>query len=150
MSPLRNRLRDAPAGEPGAATLVAMIDLHTHLLPGIDDGPDSMDESVRMAAAAWDAGVRTMVCTPHMIAHYPTDPAEVHAAVDDLRAALREADVPLTVVPGGEIAIDHIARLDDEQLRRRQIVGGDLDQEVYPAVALLLVSDADVRPRGQQ
>lgn len=100
-----------------------MIDIHTHLLPGIDDGPDSMEESVRMATAAWNAGVRTMVCTPHMIAHYPTDPAEVHAAVAELTEELGRADIPLRVVPGGEISIDHLPRLSDEQLRLASLGG---------------------------
>lgn len=94
-----------------------MIDLHAHLLPDIDDGPDTLAESVAMARAAWEAGIRTMVCTPHMIEHFPTDPADVHEAVARLQAALEEAGVPLDIVPGGEIAIPHLRSLTDEQLR---------------------------------
>ena len=42
-----------------------MLDLHTHILPGIDDGPSAMNESVEMARLAYDDGTRTLVATPH-------------------------------------------------------------------------------------
>ena len=44
-----------------------MIDFHCHILPGLDDGPAHIDESVAMAAALRDAGFRTIYCTPHLI-----------------------------------------------------------------------------------
>lgn len=94
-----------------------MIDLHAHLLPDIDDGPDTVAESVAMAQAAWDAGIHTMVCTPHMIEHFPTDPVRVHESVAQLQAALEQEGVPLRILPGGEIAISHLAALNDDQLR---------------------------------
>lgn len=42
-----------------------MIDLHCHILPGVDDGADSMDTSVAMAWDAWRSGTRALVATPH-------------------------------------------------------------------------------------
>ena len=78
-----------------------MIDLHSHLLPGLDDGPDTMDQSVAMARAAWQAGTLAMVCTPHMMPRMPTAPAAVHAGVAALREELRRADVPLELHAGG-------------------------------------------------
>ena len=78
-----------------------MIDLHSHLLPAVDDGPATMADTIRMARRAVEAGTTTMVCTPHMMPRLPTPPATVHAAVDALRAELDEADLPLQVLPGG-------------------------------------------------
>lgn len=100
-----------------------MIDLHAHLLAGLDDGPATMHESVAMARAAYDAGTRTMVCTPHMIEEYPTDPARVHRGVARLREELRAAEVPLELVPGGEIALSYLPRLDDDALRLASVGG---------------------------
>ncbi|MEQ8833541.1 MAG: CpsB/CapC family capsule biosynthesis tyrosine phosphatase [Miltoncostaeaceae bacterium] len=100
-----------------------MIDLHTHLLPDIDDGPDWLPESLAMARAAHAGGTRTMVCTPHMIEHYPTEPAAVHETVVSVQAALTEAGLDMTLVPGGEIDIAHLATMSDEDLRLASIGG---------------------------
>jgi protein-tyrosine phosphatase len=100
-----------------------VIDLHAHLLPGIDDGPGSLRESVAMARAAHEAGTRTLVCTPHMVGAYPTDPRRVHEGVARLREALAEADVPLEILPGMEIALPYIDGLGDEALRLASIGG---------------------------
>ena len=81
-----------------------MIDLHAHLLPGLDDGPASLAASVEMARAAHEAGIRTVACTPHMSERFPTEPATVVEAVRVLGEALEAADVALEVVPGVEIA----------------------------------------------
>ncbi|MFH1862116.1 MAG: CpsB/CapC family capsule biosynthesis tyrosine phosphatase [bacterium] len=44
-----------------------MVDIHTHVLPAIDDGPDHIKESQALLLAAWEAGTRTMVATPHVL-----------------------------------------------------------------------------------
>jgi protein-tyrosine phosphatase len=101
-----------------------VIDLHCHLLPGVDDGPTSLRESLAMARAAWDAGTRTMVCTPHLNHRHPTRPADVHAWVAELQAALADADVDLRVLPGAEIALDALPGLGDEELALACLGGG--------------------------
>lgn len=124
MSHLRNTRRGAlGAGRERRYAGRDMIDLHTHLLPAIDDGPDTMDEAVRMAAAARDAGIHTMVCTPHMIEHFPTDPTRVHAAVAEAQAAVHAAGIDVRLVAGGEIALPYLPHLDDEALRLASIGG---------------------------
>ena len=100
-----------------------MIDLHAHLLPGLDDGPASLAASVEMARAAHEAGSRTVACTPHLSERFPTEPAAVVEAVRVLGEALEAADVPLEVVPGAEIALPHLARLDDDDLRLASLDG---------------------------
>jgi protein-tyrosine phosphatase len=85
-----------------------MIDLHAHILHGLDDGPESASESMRMAKAYTTHGYRTVAATPHMVpgtAWMP--PAErVTTQVADLNRAIRDQGLSLTVVPGMEIALD--------------------------------------------
>jgi protein-tyrosine phosphatase len=95
-----------------------MIDLHSHILPGVDDGARTVEDSVEIARAAVRDGIVTMTATPHVRDDWPT-PAEVmEERVAELRAALERARVPLDVRPGGEIALDWVTRLTTEELRR--------------------------------
>lgn len=138
----------------GATLGFGVIDLHTHLLPGIDDGPESLEESVAMARAAWDAGIRTMVCTPHMIEQYPTAPERVHAAAEELRGALREAGLPLRVEPGGEISLPYLPRLDDQSLRMASLGGGgrwvllEMPFRGWPIALPDILRDLEIRGYG--
>lgn len=94
-----------------------MIDLHIHLLPGIDDGPADIAGTVELARACVADGVRAVAATPHVSEKYPTSPAQIRKGVEEARAAIKAADVPLKVYGGAEVAIDQIARLSDEDLR---------------------------------
>jgi len=81
-----------------------LIDLHCHILPGLDDGSSSLDESLAMARLAVAAGITTVVCTPHQFdGRYDNPRAKILAAVDALRAELGRAAIPLEVRPGGEV-----------------------------------------------
>ncbi|MDH3225786.1 MAG: hypothetical protein OEM67_01685 [Thermoleophilia bacterium] len=95
-----------------------MIDIHTHLLPAIDDGPATEREAVEMARVAWETGTREVVCTPHLMEGSEASPQEVHEAVDRTRAALMKAKVPLQLHPGREISLAWLPKMSDEQLRR--------------------------------
>jgi protein-tyrosine phosphatase len=101
-----------------------VIDLHTHLLPGLDDGPATVDEAVAMARAAVAAGVTEVVATPHVSAHYPNDPDTIRPALDRVRAALAQEDVPLRVHGGAEIALDCLLTLAPEQLDELRLGDG--------------------------
>jgi protein-tyrosine phosphatase len=101
-----------------------VIDIHCHLLPGVDDGPGSMREAVAMARVAVDNGIRTMVCTPHVHERYVTGPDAVMEGVGRLGEALAREEVPLEVLPGGEIALSILPRLDDDDLRGLSLGGG--------------------------
>jgi protein-tyrosine phosphatase len=102
-----------------------VIDLHCHILPGIDDGPDSVPESIRMARAAVAAGTTTVACTSHMHPRYPNDPATIHGAVRDLQGRLEAAEVPLRLVPGGEISLEWLPRMTDADLSGACLGDGD-------------------------
>ena len=100
-----------------------MIDLHLHILPGLDDGPATLGESVALARASVADGVRIAAATPHVRDDYPTTADAMEQGVADLRAALREADVPLDVRPGAEVALDRLGVLSAAELRRLRLGG---------------------------
>ncbi|MEZ0285148.1 MAG: CpsB/CapC family capsule biosynthesis tyrosine phosphatase, partial [Thermoleophilia bacterium] len=131
-----------------------MIDLHAHLLPGLDDGPASLAASVEMARAAHEAGIGTVVCTPHMSERYPTEPGAVVEAVRLLAEALEAAGVALEVVPGAEIALPHVARIDDDELRQASLGGGgrclllEMPFQGWPLTLPALLADLEIRGYG--
>ena len=65
-----------------------MIDLHCHVLPGIDDGPETIEGSVALARSALAAGIGTLVATPHVNARTPNDSATIARLVNDVNARL--------------------------------------------------------------
>jgi protein-tyrosine phosphatase len=81
-----------------------VIDLHCHILPGVDDGAKTIEDSVAMARMAAAAGTKIIVATPHMMHpqfHVPGPLAKQKAA--EVRAAVAAANVPIQVVLAGEI-----------------------------------------------
>lgn len=83
-----------------------MIDLHSHILPGIDDGAKTMEIAVEMARISVADGVRVMACTPHIMPPvYPNTARSIGEAVTALREKLVEADIPLRLVVGADIHI---------------------------------------------
>ena len=77
-----------------------MIDLHCHILPELDDGSQSLEESLAMARMAVNSGVRAMAATPHCMGERAE---EVYGTWSLLRQALEETGVPLKLYPGMEI-----------------------------------------------
>ena len=95
-----------------------MIDLHCHILPGLDDGPVNFDFSVAMARSAAEAGIQVMVATPHIRADYEVDPDTLEPRVRRLNDALEAEDIQLAVLAGGEVSLQKASELDDETLRK--------------------------------
>jgi protein-tyrosine phosphatase len=86
---------------------IDMIDFHCHLLPGLDDGPDNIDESVEMAIALQKAGFTNVYCTPHLIRGvYEANNEEVHASLDALQTRLNKNNIGLRLFPGREHYLD--------------------------------------------
>ena len=83
-----------------------MIDLHCHMLPGIDDGPTDLETALEMARVAVADGITLTACTPHI---YPglfeNDARSISAAADAFRGHLREASIPLEITTGADIQI---------------------------------------------
>lgn len=81
-----------------------MIDLHSHILPGIDDGSKSLEMSLDMARIAVKDGIRVMACTPHIYPGlYMNDTASITAARDALQAALDEHGIALQLTTGADV-----------------------------------------------
>jgi protein-tyrosine phosphatase len=83
-----------------------MIDLHCHLLPGIDDGAKHLEMSLAMARMASSDGISTIACTPHILpgVYHNTGPT-IRAAVARLRESISEADIPVTLVTGADVHV---------------------------------------------
>lgn len=83
-----------------------MIDLHSHILPGIDDGAADLETSLEMARAAINDGIQIMACTPHITPGvYNNDADTIEAAVSDLRRALELRNLRLELVVGADVHI---------------------------------------------
>ena len=95
-----------------------MIDLHSHILRGIDDGARTVAESVEIARAAVADGINVIAATPHVRDDWPTDAGLMEERVAELQDELDRTGIPLDVRVGGEIAIDWLERLTIDQLRR--------------------------------
>ena len=81
------------------------IDLHNHILPNIDDGPASIDESVLLARQLVKIGFNTIAVTPHSFEGLPS-PAVIMKNRFDLQEELDRLEIPLTLLPGSELHID--------------------------------------------
>ncbi|MFP7492500.1 CpsB/CapC family capsule biosynthesis tyrosine phosphatase [Terribacillus saccharophilus] len=83
-----------------------MIDIHCHILPEVDDGPRTLEESLDMARAAVEEGISTVVATPHHRNNqFDNYYADIIENVNNLNNDLIAANIPLTVLPGQETRI---------------------------------------------
>ena len=96
-----------------------MIDLHSHVLPGLDDGAADIDEAVELCRAAAADGIEVLAATPHVRDDYPTTPEQMEAALDDVQ---RAAGDTIRLVPGGELDLAELGR-PHEELRRFALAG---------------------------
>jgi protein-tyrosine phosphatase len=103
---------------------MGMIDLHAHILPGLDDGPSSVEDALAMARVASAAGTRAIATTAHVDHRFGLSPADVATAREALARRLAEAGIELELLAGGEIAPARLADLDDEVLRGFALGGG--------------------------
>lgn len=82
-------------GRAGALRRIPLTDLHAHILPGLDDGPESFDGSIELLRQAFDGGTRTLVATPHLfLPQFDYEPEVVRERFADFQAYL--ADLSLS------------------------------------------------------
>jgi protein-tyrosine phosphatase len=83
-----------------------MVDIHSHILPGVDDGARDLSESIEMAKVAVQQGMHTIVATPHhMNNRYENQKQSILAKVEELNRVLQEHKVDINVLPGQEVRI---------------------------------------------
>ncbi len=89
-----------------------MVDLHTHILPGIDDGAKTVTESIKMLTDAYSQGVRFCGATPHIVLHKPDAVPDFlkrrQESAKMLSEAMQKSGLPLPkILPGAEVYLDH-------------------------------------------
>lgn len=122
-----------------------LIDIHCHLLPGVDDGSASWDETLAMAELAVDDGISTVVATPHQLGvHGDNHGDAIRAQTARLQEFLDQRGVPLRVLPGADVRIEPemIRKLQSGEVltladRRRHVLL-ELPHEVYIPLDRLL------------
>jgi Capsular polysaccharide biosynthesis protein len=84
-----------------------LIDIHTHLIPNVDDGADSIEETLRLAHAAVQEGIDHAILTPHHNRYWVTNEKDkVLQLTKKVEQAIQKADIPLTVSPSQEIRMN--------------------------------------------
>ena len=127
-------------------------EIHFHILPGVDDGPATMEESLELARLAVRDGTRTVVATPHVRGDFFTDVHELPHRVRELNARLRLEGIPLVVLQGAELGPDMVGALDAAALEC--VASGPpgarwiLLEPPFTSLAGALDAAAELRARG--
>jgi protein-tyrosine phosphatase len=100
-----------------------MIDTHSHLLPGLDDGSPDLRTSLKMAAEAMAVGTTIVVCTPHLREFDLSFVGRAQEEIQSLRTAMTEAGIELDLVLGFEVSLDVVATLGKKELEPLVIEG---------------------------
>jgi len=101
-----------------------VIDLHCHILPGLDDGAADLDDSAAMALQAQGDGIDAVCATPHIRHDHRVSIAELAERVAEVNADLERRGIEVTVLPGGEVAETRLPELDPAELRAVALGGG--------------------------
>src|SRR5947209_8813077 len=92
------------------------VDIHFHMIPGVDDGPSTTDGSIALAEAAAAEGTGTIVATPHVREEHATDVFDLVERMRELRDQVRGAGVDVDLRLGAELAHTMVARLPQREL----------------------------------
>jgi protein-tyrosine phosphatase len=95
-----------------------LVDIHAHILPGIDDGPPDLKQALAMARAASDAGISTLAATPHLRQDFPdVHVDELASRCETMRDAIARAGIELELVSGAEVSLAWALEASSEDLR---------------------------------
>jgi protein-tyrosine phosphatase len=96
------------------------VDIHCHCLPGIDDGPQTIEQAIDLCRGLVADGITTVIATPHQLGAYEGENSSriIREMVESLADQLAALDIPLTVVPGADVRVDDrlIERLSADEI----------------------------------
>jgi len=103
---------------------LAVIDIHSHILPGLDDGAATWDDALKMAQLAVADGIRVMVATPHLFKERVVDPKKINTkneilnCIEEFKERLAAADIALEILPGCDVplSLEALQLLQDDLL----------------------------------
>ncbi|UNC93576.1 tyrosine-protein phosphatase [Candidatus Contubernalis alkaliaceticus] len=99
---------------------MSYIDIHAHILPQLDDGPKTLEESLEMAEMAVKQGISRVVATPHVVEGiFDNGKPLILEKVRELQAALHKEKIPLEIIPGAEV---HISVNIPAQLEKKELL----------------------------
>ena len=101
-----------------------MVDIHHHLLPGLDDGATDFETSLAMARMAAKDGITHVVATPHANHRYPFDRERNEGMISELRAALAREGVAITLGTGCDFHLSYDNIQDAQQHPHRYTING--------------------------
>lgn len=102
-----------PKNEPGkisgSPSITGMVDIHTHIVPELDDGAENLDQALEMARVSSEEGVSKMVATPHIFrgSYGYDDLAFLPGRIEKLNKVLQSRGIELEVLPGAEVHVSH-------------------------------------------
>ena len=99
------------------STAHTRVDLHFHVLPGVDDGPATLEHSLRIARLAVRDGTRLAVATPHVRSDHLLSVDQLHERVRTLQHELDRERIELRLLPGAELGHEMVACLSDGALQ---------------------------------
>ncbi|PWH86636.1 tyrosine-protein phosphatase [Brumimicrobium oceani] len=83
------------------------VDMHSHLIPGIDDGSQSMDHTIGMLLRFVELGYRKVITTPHIMSdYYKNTPEIIHSGLEEVRAEVKRLNIPIEVDAAAEYFYD--------------------------------------------
>ncbi len=101
-----------------------MVDLHHHLLPGLDDGAPDLATTLKMARMAAEDGITHVVCTPHANTRYPFDTEKIQGLLAEVRQSIADAGIRLILGSGCDFHLSYDNVRDALQNPRRYTVNG--------------------------
>ena len=109
--------KKADGAMPFKGQLPVTVDMHSHILPGIDDGSPDIDTSILLVQGLYDLGIRTCIATPHIIGDlYRNNDETIETALGQLQQALVTAGLPMHVSAAAEYMLDdHFMELLQQQ-----------------------------------
>lgn len=114
MGNISDKLKGIERANDGGAERKHYVDIHCHCLPGIDDGPVTLRDSLALCGALRNDGFTDVIATPHQLGRFGDDneAAQIREQVAVLNEALGSQGIPLRTVPGGDVRVDErICRL---------------------------------------